>query len=174
VRVPLAIVSPGEGEGKTFVTANLGIMFAQLGGRTLLIDADMRGPRLHRLFGLENNAGLSSVLAGRAEVHVIQQVAHVPGLYVLPVGILPPNPLELVERPTFTMLIREMASKFDYVLVDTPAAVRGADAAVIGSKCGAALVVARKNISRVSDLQSLVGSMTDAKTSVAGVVVNEF
>ena len=75
----------------------------------------------------------------------MQQVPGVPGLFLLPVGVTPPNPLELVERPAFGLLMRELTSKFDHVVVDTPAAEYGADAAVIAARCGAALVVARKH-----------------------------
>lgn len=172
-RRAVAVVSADPGDGKTYFAANLAVMLAQLGGRTLLVDADMRGPRQHEVFGIENERGLSGVLSGRAEEQVIQQLTTVPGLYLLPVGVSPPNPLELVERPTFGLLMREMTSKFDYVIVDTPAAAFGADATVIAAKCGAALVVARRNESRVGSLQSLVASLNETRTNLAGVVVND-
>ncbi|MGA0609816.1 polysaccharide biosynthesis tyrosine autokinase [Caldimonas sp. KR1-144] len=172
-RRAVAVVSADPGDGKTYFAANLAVMLAQLGGRTLLVDADMRGPRQHEVFGIENERGLSGVLSGRAEEQVIQQLTSVPGLFLLPVGVSPPNPLELVERPTFGLLMREMTSKFDYVIVDTPAAAFGADATVIAAKCGAALVVARRNESRVGSLQSLVASLNDTHTNLAGVVVND-
>ena len=146
-RQALAIISPDSGDGKTYCAANLAVTLAQLGGRTLLVDADMRGPRVHEVFRVSNRAGLSGILSGRADKGVIQQVSGVASLFILPVGITPPNPLELVERPAFGLLMRELASKFDYVVVDTPAAVYGADAAVIAARCGTALVIARKDAS---------------------------
>lgn len=173
-RRALAVVSPEAGDGKTYCAANLAVSLAQLGGRTLLVDADMRGPRVHELFGLDNRKGLSGILSGRADSHVIQQVPGVPSLFVLPVGTLPPNPLELVERPAFGLLMRELASKFDNVVVDTPAAVFGADSAVIAARCGAALLVARKNASRVGMLQELVAGFEGSPVKMAGVVVNEY
>ncbi|WP_088284884.1 polysaccharide biosynthesis tyrosine autokinase [Ideonella sp. A 288] len=173
-RRALAVVSPESGDGKTYLSANLAIGLAQLGGRTLLIDADMRGPRQHQLFHLSNKAGLSGILSGRQESKVIQPVADVPSLFVLPVGITPPNPLELIERPAFGLLIRELCGKFDHVVVDTPAAQYGADATVIASRCGSALVVARKNRSRVRALQDLVGTLADGPSKLAGVILNEF
>jgi len=172
-RHALAVISPDAGDGKTYCSANLAVTLAQLGGRTLLVDADMRGPRVHEVFKLSNLAGLSGILSGRADKGVIQQVPGVPSLFVLPVGTTPPNPLELVERPAFGLLIRELASKFDHVLVDTPAAVYGADAAVIAARCGTALIVARKNASRVAMLQDLVASFAGSQVKLAGVVVNE-
>jgi protein-tyrosine kinase len=170
----LSIISPDAGDGKTYTSANLAVTLAQLGGRTLLVDADMRGPRMHEVFNIQNQSGLSSILSGRADKQVIQQVTGIPSLFVLPVGTTPPNPLELVERPAFALLMRELVSKFDHVLVDTPAAVYGADAAAIASKCGSALIVARKNTARVDSLRELVASLQGAPVKMAGVVFNEF
>ncbi len=173
-RRALAVVSPDAGDGKTYCAANLAVTLAQLGGRTLLVDADMRGPRQHEVFKLKNKAGLSSILSGRSDSHVIQQVPGVSSLFVLPVGTTPPNPLELVERPAFGLLMRELASKFDHVIVDTPAAVYGADASVIAARCGAALIIARKDRSRVAMLQDLVASFEGSPAKLAGVIVNEY
>lgn len=173
-RKALAIISPDSLDGKSFFAANLAVTLAQLGGRTLLVDADMRGPRQHEIFEVSNKSGLSSVLSGRTSAQVIQPVDGVTGLFVLPVGVTPPNPLELVERPAFGLLMRELVSKFDHVLVDTPAAQYGADASVIAARCGAALVLARRNESRLADLVDLVGSFENCPVRITGVVVNEF
>lgn len=173
-RCALAVVSPDSGDGKTFFSANLAVALSQLGGRTLLVDADLRGPRQHAVFGIENTSGLSGILSGRAEANVIQQVRDLPSLYVLPVGNVPPNPLELFERPAFSLLISELTSKFDYLLVDTPAAIYGADAGVVAAKCGAALVVARKGTSRFSALQDLVAYLSESPARLAGVIMNEY
>jgi chain length determinant protein tyrosine kinase EpsG len=173
-RCAIAVVSPDAGDGKTFFSANLAVTLAQLGGRTLLVDADMRGPRQHQVFGLSNSAGLSGILSGRAEAKVIQQVPGVPSLFVLPVGITPPNPLELVERPAFGLLIRELLSKFDHVVVDTPAALYGSDSAVIASRCGAALVVARKDKSQVASMQTLIANLAETPVKPLGVILNEY
>ena len=173
-RSALAVISPAVGDGKTYFAANLAIAIAQLGGRTLLVDADLRSPRQHQVFGLRNAAGLSTILSGRAESQVIQQADGVSNLFLLPGGPLPPNPAELVERPAFGLLMRELCSKFDHVVVDTPAAAHGADAAVIAARCGSALVVARKNSSKVSGLQDLVASLQGSSVHIAGAVVNEF
>lgn len=173
-RRALAVISPDAGDGKSYFAANLAVTLAQLGGRTLLVDADLRGPRQHEVFNLNNAAGLSSILCGRAEAQVVHQVAGVPSLFVLPVGVTPPNPLELVERPAFALLVRELTNKFDHVVVDTPAAVYGTDSQVIAARCGSALIVARKNVSRVAALQDLVGALSASPAQVAGVIVNEY
>jgi chain length determinant protein tyrosine kinase EpsG len=173
-RHAIAVISPDTGDGKTFFSANLAVTLAQLGGRTLLVDADLRGPRQHEVFAIDNRSGLSGILSGRTEGNLIQQIPGVPSLFVLPGGTTPPNPLELVERPAFGLLIRELLSKFDHVVVDTAAATHGSDSAVIAARCGAALVVARQDKSRVTGLQDLVANITAGPAKLAGVVVNEF
>lgn len=170
----LAIVSPMPGEGKSFFCANLAVVFSQLGGRTLLVDADMRTPRQHEIFGIDgNNVGLSSVLAGRCETNVIRPIQDLPSLYVLPVGATPPNPLELAQRPAFALLMMELLQKFDHVIVDTPAAVHGSDARVISAVCGAAAVLGRRNHTAMASLKTLVENLKKASVTTAGIVLNE-
>jgi chain length determinant protein tyrosine kinase EpsG len=170
----MAIVSPNTGDGKTFFASNLGVSLAQLGNRVLVIDADLRGPRLHEVFGLPNTTGLSSILSGRRDDNVIHQAADIPSLYIMPVGITPPNPLELIERPAFRLMLSELLRKFDHVLVDTPALEFGTDALLLASKCASALMVARKNRSRVTSLQDAVTALSNSTTTMAGVIVNEY
>ncbi len=172
-RRALAVVSPDVGDGKTFVAANMAVAFSQLGGRALLVDADMRTPRQHKLFGIDNSNGLSSILSGRSRQNVIHQVPDLPTLFVLPVGAVPPNPLELVQRPAFGLLMHELLSKFDYVVVDTPASVHGADARVVAAKCGAALVIGRRGKSRMKSMQTLITGLSKGPAQLAGVIVNE-
>jgi chain length determinant protein tyrosine kinase EpsG len=172
-RRALAVLSPDVGDGKSYFAANLAISFSQLGGRTLLVDGDMRTPRQHLLFSVDGEAGLSSILAGRAEASVIHQVPGMPTLYVLPVGTLPPNPLELVQRPAAGLLVQELLTKFDHVIVDTPAAVHGADARVLAARSGAAFVIGRRGRTRIRALQNLIAALTSSQVRMAGVVLNE-
>ena len=172
-RRALAVVSPNAGDGKTYFAANLAISLAQLGGRTLLIDADLRGPRQHRVYNLANTVGLEGILSGRADRHGVQQVPGVPGLFLLPVANPPPNPLELVERPSFGLLIRELAAQFDHVVVDTPAAQFGADAAVIAEHCGASLMLVRQHVTQIAAFDDMVVQLQDdTSLQLVGVVLN--
>lgn len=171
-RPALAIVSPGIGDGKTFVLANLAVAFSQARSRTLLIDADMRSPRLHEVFGIENRSGLSNVLSGRAEARLITPVSSLPNLYMIPAGTLPPNPSELIHLPAFKILLLELMRKFDIVLVDTPAAAHGADAALVAASCGAAMVVVRKGMSHAAALRNLLGRLEKSNVRLAGVMMN--
>lgn len=171
----LAVLSPDTGDGKTYFAANLAVAFSQLPGRTLLVDGDMRNPRIHDLFKLSNRGpGLSTVLSGRVAPKAIQAVKELPNLYVLPVGTTPPNPLELLERNTLGLLMRELKRRFDRIIVDTPAATFGTDGAVIASKCGAGLIVARNNQSRLQPLQELVNTVKMGHTQLVGTVLNEY
>jgi chain length determinant protein tyrosine kinase EpsG len=174
-RRAVAIVSPNAGDGKTFFAANLAISLAQLGGRTLLVDADMRGPRQHEVFNLANSVGLAGILSGRnPNSPAIQNVPGVSGLFLLPVGSTPPNPLELVERPAFGLLMDKLTAKFDYVVVDTPAAQYGSDAAVIAERCGASLMLARQDVSRIAALEEMAIELADDHPKLAGVVLNRY
>lgn len=170
----LAVVSPNVGDGKSFFAANLAVSLSQLGGRTLLVDADMRSPRQHELFNIKDTRfGLSKFLTGRAQNCLVRPVPELPSLYVMPVGTVPPNPLELLQRPPFLLLIKDLLGKFDHVVVDTPAASHGSDARVIAAQCGAALIVGRKGSSKLQDTRKLLDGLTRLGVQVAGAVMNE-
>ena len=171
-RRAIAVVSADDSDGKTFVAANLAVAFSQLGRRTLLVDADMRTPRLHRLFRIERGSGLSAVLSGRAPLD-LTPVPDLPSLFVLPVGTLPPNPLELLESGGFGALLTELAAKFEYVVVDTPSAGLGADAGVISACGGAYVTVARRGKTRLDSMGELVQSLRDPAIEPLGFIVNE-
>jgi protein-tyrosine kinase len=173
-RRAVAVVSPDHGDGRSYVAANLAVAFSQLGGRTLLVDADMRSPRQHKLFRVEPDGGLSGILVGRAGPRSIQPVPTLPSLFVLLVGTQPPNPLELVQRATFSALIQQLEAKFDHVVIDTPAAAVGADWRVIAGSCGSALILGRRNKTKMSTLDRLVASLKKGQIRVSGVVLNEF
>jgi chain length determinant protein tyrosine kinase EpsG len=168
----LAVVSPEAREGRSFITANLAVVFAQLGERVLVVDADLRAPVQHALFGLENRTGLSTVLAGRQDIPDIRTVTGLEHLSVLTSGPLPPNPIELLSRPDFTMLLGKLRERFDVILLDSPAATRYADAQVLAARTAGALMVVRKDGSR-ADAARDVASILGASTTLVGTVLNE-
>src|SRR3954471_8337481 len=118
----LAVVSPGSGEGRSYVAANLAVTFSQLGERTLLIDADLRAPRQHRIFNVPDKIGLAAALSGRGERGAAVPVPVLGGLSLLPAGALPPNPQELLSRTRFGALLKDMQARFDVIIIDTPPA----------------------------------------------------
>ncbi|WP_228720755.1 chain length determinant protein tyrosine kinase EpsG [Nitrogeniibacter mangrovi] len=169
----LAITSPGRGEGRSWLTANLGVVFSQLGERTLIIDADLRHPRQHLLFGAENRSGLSAVLSGRGATDAVQRVPALLDLSLLPAGAVPPNPQELLARPAFAQLLQHLSADFDVILIDTPAGAQFADGQTVAVRASGALVVAQKNASRLGLLRSYADMLRQATASVVGTVLVE-
>lgn len=172
-RKTLAIVSPGNGDGRSFIAANLAVVFSQLGERTLLIDADLRHPRQKTLFKLTGTAGLSDVIAGRAGQETIVRIPSLLGLSVLPAGAVPPNPQELLGRANFPHLLDTLGKNFDVVILDTPAASDYADGQTVAARAGAALMIARKNQSSTPALVRLARNLQQAGTTLVGSVLND-
>lgn len=168
----LALVSASKGVGRSYLCANLAAAFAQSGERTLLIDADLRRPTLHEYFQLENRAGFSTILAGRHWTEVIEPIAHFGTLSVLPSGPVPPNPLELLGRTEFRVLLDEVRSNYDVVLVDTPAAQGRADARLIAPRCASAAVVVKTNEDRIDELETFCEAVREYGAHVVGAVMN--
>jgi protein-tyrosine kinase len=173
-RKVIAITSPERGEGRSWLAANLATMFAQLGERTLLIDADMRHPRQHALFNIDNSVGFSALLTGRAGREIAHRVHPQLRLFVLPAGILPPNPQELLERQVFDVILDRFAEQFTLVVLDTPAATETADAQILAAHAGAAVIIARRNHTRQSKLMEAAQSFSQTGVNVIGSIVNEY
>lgn len=170
----LAVVGAGPGEGCSYIAANLAIVFSQLGERTLLIDADLRAPRQHELFKLENKIGFSSVLAGRASSNeAIVRIPVFANLSVLPVGPIPPNPQELLNRPACNELLEHARDTYDVVLLDTSSMSAGADAAVVAARAGAALAVARMIETRAEAFREMIQALARSGVAVVGSVLND-
>jgi len=172
-RKVVALVSPGAGDGRSFVAANLAIVFSQQGERTLLIDADLRQSRQQSLFMLGKSAGLSGILADRAGLEAAVAVPGLKGLHVLPAGAVPPNPQELLGRPAFGALLRAAAEKFDVIIIDSPAGSDYADAEIIAAQAGAAVVVTRKNKTRTPDAALLARRLQDSGVVLVGAILND-
>ncbi len=170
----LAIVSPGSGEGRSYVAANLAVVFSQLGERTLLIDADLRAPRQHRIFNVPDRIGLSAVLSGRADRGAVVPIPECGTLSLLPAGALPPNPQELLLRPAFAALLQELGSELDLIIFDTPPAKLYADAQSLAFRAGSAIVLARKDHTRLADTTSVIRELNDTGARIVGTVFNAF
>lgn len=170
-RTPLAVVSPDAGDGRTYVAANLAVAFSQLGERTLLVDGNLRAPALHHLFGLRERPSLADLLNGRRPAKPFDRSADIPGLSVMQVGAPPPNPLELLQQPLFSVLLRELQREFDRVIVDTPPARLCADARVIAATCGQAVLVGRNGSTEARTMNLLVDRLRRTQAEIAGVVL---
>lgn len=167
----LAITSPLGTEGASTLAANLAIVFSQLGERTLLIDANMRQPRQHKLFKLGEGKGLSDILAGRADASVLKRISDFVDLSVLPAGTLPPNPAELLARPDFSLLLEALNRNYDVILIDTPAARVASDLQTVAARAGGALLVSKRNVTRLKELSSLRDLVATGAEVVGSVVM---
>ncbi|MDI1299014.1 chain length determinant protein tyrosine kinase EpsG [Methylotenera sp.] len=170
----LAVVSVNEGEGASFLAANLAIVFSQLGQRTLLIDANLRDPRQHKIFNLKEKLGLSDILADRAAMSVVTNVDSFVDLSVLGAGTLPPNPQELLNRDVFASFMHTAANEYDVILIDTTPGSYIADVQATVARCGGALLVSRLNHTRLSDVAEVRSQISMTGARVIGSVINEF
>jgi protein-tyrosine kinase len=169
----LAIVSACPKEGRSYIAANLAIVFSQLGERTLLIDADMRSPRQQHLFNLGQGAGLSDMLAGRAGGEAVVGIAALQDLSILPAGATPPNPQELLGRQEFPRLLQSLGEDFSIIIIDTPAASLCADAQTVAVRAGAALMVARQDASSVPQMAQFTKGLREFGVTLVGSVLND-
>ena len=161
--------------GRSFIAANLAIVFAQQGERTLLIDGDLRASGANGqqgLFRVDKSAGLSGVLAGRAGLESAQSISGLAGLVVLPAGAVPPNPQELLGRAAFGDLLLTANHQFDVIIIDTPSGTDYADAEIIASRAGAALMVTRVNKSIVPQTARLARRLQESGVAMVGSVLN--
>jgi len=173
-RKSLVVASPETGEGRSYLAANLAIVFSQLGARTLLVDADLRNPRQHEIFGIPQGHGLSTLLAGRAEHKATFPVSGLNRLSVLPAGPLPPNPQELLSRNVFAAFMKDLQDAYDVVIIDTPPAKDFADAQNVAFRAGDAIVVARKNHTTVATTSKTIRELAATGARMVGTVVNEY
>ncbi|MCO5101772.1 MAG: polysaccharide biosynthesis tyrosine autokinase [Burkholderiaceae bacterium] len=170
----LAITSVDRGDGKSFITANLGVAFSQLEERTLIIDADLRHSVQHKQFGLRNRMGLSGILSGRAGFEEIVDIDNMANLSVLPSGPQPPNPLELLGRDAFPILLNELSNRFNVILIDTPSAQQAADALVVAKRAKASLIVGRKDRTKGPELAQLASILSSSGVALLGTTLNEY
>lgn len=173
-RKNLAIVSPGRGEGRSYLAANLAVVFSQLGQNTLLIDADMRNGCQHKLFAVKNDVGLSGVLSGRSTTAPLLRLTGLTAFTILTTGPQAPNPQELLGRDIFTRLLDRFATMFDVVIIDTPAGTDYADAQVIAAHTRGALMVARKDHTALAGATEFADNLRELDVSLVGAVLNQF
>jgi capsular exopolysaccharide synthesis family protein len=139
----IQITSPNMGDGKTTLSSNLAVSIAQSGKQTILIDADFRRPRLHKIFAVPSEKGFASVIMGQCEIRDAVQPTVVPGLSVLPCGPIPPNPAELLTSPRFKELLDELREQYDYVIIDTPPLLVVTDPCVVAPRVDGVLLTMR-------------------------------
>ena len=173
-KTSLVITGAKSGQGASYVSANLAVMFSQLGYKTLLIDADMRKPSQQGLFKRSNRVGLSDLLAKRSEMNCIKSIEGIDNLSVLFSGTTPPNPLELLGNGRFAELNKALALSFEVIIIDSPAMLEYSDAQLLTSVTGGCVLVAKKNDASFADLEKAKNQIAVAGAEPVGVVFNAF
>lgn len=168
----LLITSSVSQEGKTTVSSNIAVSFALAGRKTLLVDTDMRKPRVHKLFGLDNKEGISTYMLGEKPIDQLIRRNVYQGLDVLFCGPIPPNPAEMMESKRFHDMVDRLKEIYDIVIFDSPPIIAVSDAAIIGTMMdGVIIVVKIRQISR-DILKRAVAQLSKANTMLLGAVVN--
>jgi protein-tyrosine kinase len=169
----LAVLSPCAGEGRSQLAAELAIAFSQLGRPTLLVDADLRHPSQHSLFGASNARGLSQALV-REQRAPLHGVAGLPELFLLPAGPAPRNPLELLSDRRFEALVAEWRQGFEFVVLDTPPVQRYADGLAVATIVGRVLSLSRARHTPYKDTRNMLRRLAATRSRILGAVINHF
>ena len=168
----MLVTSAEPREGKTTIASNLAISLAQIGNRTLIIDTDMRRPRIHKLFGLSREKGLSNHLLGECTLDEAILKTHIENLYLLPCGPLPPKPVELLQSEKFAQLLETLDGKFDRLILDSPPVLSVADALVLGHQVDGAIIVVHTGVTTKDMLLNTKRKLEDVQSKILGCVLN--
>jgi non-specific protein-tyrosine kinase len=168
----LLVTSAEPGEGKSTVTANLAVAIGRSGLRVIAVDADLRLPTLHTIFGLSNEVGLGNVLSQEAILDEAVQDSDIPGIWVLTSGPSPPSPAELLGSPQMSALIEQLAEQFDVVLIDTPSLLAVVDATELVSTANGVVLVVARALARREAVKAACQLLEEVKAELIGTVVN--
>ena len=168
----LVVTSTGPGEGKTVVAANLAVALAQAGQRVLIVDCDMRRPRVHVLFSLNQEPGLSNVMVGNAKASNAVRKTTTQNLWALPGGKNPPNPAELLGSKRFRDFVKTLGQHFDWIILDTPPVMAVTDAVVVSHRADGVVFVVGAEMTQRNAARHALDQLDSAKAHFFGVVLN--
>lgn len=169
----MAVLSPGAGEGRSWLAAELAIAFAQMGRQTLLVDADLRHPQQHLLFNAPNSRGLAQALTNDEAPH-FQTVAGLPKLTLLTAGALPSNPLDLLSDLCFEVLVEDWQRDFQFVILDTPPVSHYADGLAVATIVGRVLSLSRAEHTSFKSTRDMLRRLAATQSRILGAVINYF
>jgi protein-tyrosine kinase len=169
----IALLSASAGEGRSQLAAELAISFSQLGRRTLLVDADLRQPEQHILFGSTNENGLGEAIS-RHQKAWFHPVNGLPQLSLLTAGATPPNPLELLSDGRFSRILQDWRKAFEFVILDTPPIKDYADGLAIATLAGKVIVLSRARHSSYNETRELLRRLGSTRSQILGAVINHF
>ncbi|MFB3164803.1 CpsD/CapB family tyrosine-protein kinase [Neobacillus sp. 179-J 1A1 HS] len=168
----IMVTSSGPAEGKSTTAANLAVVFAQLGKKVLLVDADLRKPTVHRAFGVNNLFGFTTVLTKQATLASSVLDTEEKDLYILTSGPIPPNPAELLSSKSMEQFIEEATEQFDYVIFDTPPLLAVADPQILANKVDASIYVVFSGKTEIDQAKKAKELLLNAQSKLVGVVLN--
>ena len=170
----LLVTSSVPGEGKSFISSNLGAAFAQTGESTLIIDSDLRLGRIHKIFGVTNKKGLSNLLVEQDMVDCSEYIkkTEIENLYVIPRGTVPPNPSELLNSTSAKKIVEFLKENFDRIIFDGVPINGLPDSLIVAGLVDRVIIVSSANYTRIDELQDTKKALEKIDANIAGVVLN--
>lgn len=168
----IVLTSPGPGEGKSITCANLGVVLAQAGKNTLIVDCDVRKPAMHKIFGWRNVKGLADVLGEELTLHEAWQEP-LDNLKVIPAGLVPFNPAELLSSERFAEFLNRVGAEFDYVLIDSSPVRLVSDSLILASQVDGVLLIFDAQHTRKGAVRQSIRSLEAVEANVLGTVMND-
>lgn len=171
----ILVTSSVPGEGKSFISSNLACAFAQTGESTLLIDSDLRLGRVHKIFGVSNQKGLSNLLVGQNVVDCAEYIkkTSIPDLYVIPRGTVPPNPSELLNSSNTKKIIKFLKENFDHIIFDGVPINGLPDSLIVASLVDRVVIVSSVGYTKIDELNEAKKALEKIDANIAGIVVNK-
>ncbi|PEZ03478.1 tyrosine protein kinase [Bacillus sp. AFS018417] len=169
----IVVTSSCTGEGKTTTIANLAVVFGQQGKQVLVIDADMRKSKLHEMFHIHNQFGLTNVLSGQASFEQCVHKTEIENVSFLPSGPIPPNPAELLSFRMMGEMLEQAYAAFDIVLIDTPPVLAVTDAQIVANRCDGIILVVRSEVTEKAQIVKTKQLLDNASGKLLGVVLND-
>ncbi|QUH19076.1 CpsD/CapB family tyrosine-protein kinase [Alkaliphilus sp. B6464] len=169
----IIVTSSGPGEGKTTTTINLAIAMAQSGSKVLLIDGDLRKPKLHKIFKTSNQVGLTNILVNELDYKEGVYSSHIEKLDILPAGVIPPNPSELLASNKMKQFLNNVKKDYDYIMVDTPPVAVVTDASILSTIVDGTLLVCASGQVPIEVATRAKALLENVKANIIGVVLNK-
>jgi capsular exopolysaccharide synthesis family protein len=168
----IVITSPNPAEGKTTTVINTGIALSQTGAQVVVVDSDMRKPRIHKIFDEENGIGLSNFLSGHTALESIIKKTEIPNLYYIPSGPIPPNPSELIGSKPFKSMVESLGERFDHIVLDSPPVLGFADSIILSTSVDGVILVVLGGKTPRETLQRAKEVLHQVNAKILGVVIN--
>lgn len=167
------LTGPAPGLGKSFVSANFGAVLAASGQKVLLIDGDMRKGHLHEYFNMQRSPGLSGLVSGDVQLDDAIHPTAIENLCVMPTGVVPPNPADLLMHEKFDAILATLSKRFDLILIDTPPVLAVTDAVLVGRRAGVSFMLLRSGKHPMREIQQAIKHVEHAGIDLAGFIFND-